>query len=175
MLGALSDDKFEQAVTDAREATTRAFRNVVNAVAMEQRRETYRARCARPARRSGTRSAGGERSEIAASFAQTRHGSLRSTLARASSVRPSAVTNTWPLRAHQGVACRRAQADDCALLLWGVCGQISMLPAKISWGVGNLDADGNSIWVKTKEGAEVGRSRRHRPALGDGLSHPRQY
>ena len=44
VLGALSDNKFEQAVTDAREATTRAFRNVVNAVAIEQEREPYRAR-----------------------------------------------------------------------------------------------------------------------------------
>jgi N6-adenosine-specific RNA methylase IME4 len=44
VLGKLSDEKFEQAVTDARAAATRAFRNIVNAVAIEQEREAYAAR-----------------------------------------------------------------------------------------------------------------------------------
>src|SRR6516165_4072589 len=43
-LGALSPKRFEQAVADARSATTRAFRNVVNAAIIEQEREGYRAR-----------------------------------------------------------------------------------------------------------------------------------
>jgi len=49
ILGALSEEKFEQAVTDARTATTRAFRNVINAVAIEQERESYRSRIERGA------------------------------------------------------------------------------------------------------------------------------
>jgi N6-adenosine-specific RNA methylase IME4 len=44
VLGALSDKKFEQAVTDARDAVTRAFKNVVNAAAIAQEREDYSAR-----------------------------------------------------------------------------------------------------------------------------------
>jgi N6-adenosine-specific RNA methylase IME4 len=44
VLAALSPERFEQAVVDARSATTRAFRNVVNAAIIEQERESYRAR-----------------------------------------------------------------------------------------------------------------------------------
>ena len=44
VLGALSPERFEQAVTDARSATTRAFRIAVNAAVIEQECERYRAR-----------------------------------------------------------------------------------------------------------------------------------
>jgi N6-adenosine-specific RNA methylase IME4 len=43
-LGALSNEQFEQAVADARAAATRSLQRVVNAVAIEQEREVYRAR-----------------------------------------------------------------------------------------------------------------------------------
>jgi hypothetical protein len=43
-LGALSPERFEQVLADARDATTRAYRNVVNAAIIEQEREGYRVR-----------------------------------------------------------------------------------------------------------------------------------
>src|SRR5262249_53461831 len=44
VLGALSDERFERAVADARDATTRAVKTVVKAVVMEQERQSYAAR-----------------------------------------------------------------------------------------------------------------------------------
>jgi N6-adenosine-specific RNA methylase IME4 len=46
VLGALSEEDFEQAVIDARAFTNRAFKAVVNAKAIEQERAAYRARVA---------------------------------------------------------------------------------------------------------------------------------
>jgi hypothetical protein len=60
ILGALSTTS--SGGDHAREATTRAFRNVVNAVAIEQELETYRARVETGATVADL-SAGGERSE----------------------------------------------------------------------------------------------------------------
>jgi N6-adenosine-specific RNA methylase IME4 len=44
VLGKLSDEKFEQAIADARDTASRAFKTAVNAAAIEQEREAYRAR-----------------------------------------------------------------------------------------------------------------------------------
>src|SRR5262245_49810443 len=46
VLGALSDEKFERAVSDARAAASRAFKTVINAAAIDQERERYRAKTA---------------------------------------------------------------------------------------------------------------------------------
>ena len=129
-----------------REATTRAFRNVVNAVAIEQERETYRARVETGATVADLEAlaASGRNS---ASSAQTRHGSLRSTLARASSVRRA------PLR---HVAARRMKAlpvgalaaDDCALLLWGVWPNLDVALEVVGRGDSNIRR--RILRVKTK-------------------------
>src|SRR5262245_54924379 len=44
VLGKLTEQQFEQAVIDARDAVTRAFKTVVNAAAIAQERESYSAR-----------------------------------------------------------------------------------------------------------------------------------
>ena len=173
ILGALSDDKFEQAVTDAREATTRAFRNVVNAVAIEQERETYRARVetgATVADLEALAASGRKFGVICADppwefEVYSGKGKQRS---------PERHYDTWPLVRIKALPVGALAADDCALLLWGVWPNLDVaLEVVGAWGFKYQTA--GLLWVKTKEGAEFGRSRWHRPALGDGLSHPRQY
>ena len=174
VLGALSDDKFEQAVTDAREATTRAFRNVVNAVAIEQERETYRARVgetgATVADLEALAASGRKFGVICADppwefEVYSGKGKQRS---------PERHYDTWPLVRIKALPVGALEADDCALLLWGVWPNLDVaLEVVGAWGFKYQTA--GLLWVKTKEGAEIGRSRWHRPALVDGLSHPRQY
>jgi N6-adenosine-specific RNA methylase IME4 len=116
-LGTLSPERFEQAVADARTATTRAFRNVVNAAIIEQERGSYRAR--------------------------TENGAAVADLATLAGKRFGVVyaDPAWPFDAYSGKGKQRSAerhydtesierikalpvptlvADDCALLLWAV-------------------------------------------------------
>jgi N6-adenosine-specific RNA methylase IME4 len=152
ILGALSDDKFEQAVTDAREATTRAFRNVVNAVAIEQERETYRARVetgATVADLEALAASGRKFGVICADppwefEVYSGKGKQRS---------PERHYDTWPLVRIKALPVGALAADDCALLLWGVWPNLDVaLEVVGAWGFKYQTA--GLLWVKTKEGAE---------------------
>jgi len=152
ILGALSDDKFEQAVTDAREATTRAFRNVVNAVAIEQERETYRARVETGATVADLEAlaASGRRFGVICADppwefeVYSGKGKQRS---------PERHYDTWPLVRIKALPVGALAADDCALLLWGVWPNLDVaLEVVGAWGFKYQTA--GLLWVKTKEGAE---------------------
>ena len=130
ILGALSDDKFEQAVTDAREATTRAFRNVVNAVAIEQERETYRARVETGATVSDLEALAASGRKFGVICADPPW-NLKSIRAGASSGRPSGTTTR-----HRSMRSKRCRSARLRLIIvrfcYGRCGHIWMLPSKSS-------------------------------------------
>jgi N6-adenosine-specific RNA methylase IME4 len=116
-LGALSPERFEQAVADARSATTRAFRNVVNAAIIEQERESYRARTehgATVADLEALVSAGKKFGVIYADPPWTFEpysdkGKQRSAERH---------YDTWPLEPIKTLPVQALAANDCALLLW---------------------------------------------------------
>jgi N6-adenosine-specific RNA methylase IME4 len=152
VLGSLSDDKFEQAVSDAREATTRAFRNVVNAVAIEQEREAYRARIETGATVADLEAlaASGRKFGVVCpdppwSFeVYSGKGKQRSA---------ERYYDTWPLERIKALPVGALAADDCALLLWAVWPNLdSALEVIAAWGFKYQTA--GLLWVKTNEGAE---------------------
>src|SRR6516225_461224 len=116
-LGALSPERFEQAVADARSATTRAFRNVVNAAIIEQEREGYHARTehgATVADLEALLSAGKRFGVIYADSPWTFEpysdkGKQRSAERH---------YDTWPLEPIKTLPVQALAANDCALLLW---------------------------------------------------------
>ena len=139
-------------MTDAREATTRAFRNVVNAVAIEQERETYRARVetgATVADLEALAASGRKFGVICADppwefEVYSGKGKQRS---------PERHYDTWPLVRIKALPVGALAADDCALLLWGVWPNLDVaLEVVGAWGFKYQTA--GLLWVKTKEGAE---------------------
>jgi N6-adenosine-specific RNA methylase IME4 len=118
-LGALSPERFEQVVADARCATTRAFRNAVNATIIEQERESYRRRTeygASVADLEALVSAGKRFGVIYADppwafEVYSSKGKQRSAERH---------YDTWPLDRIKALPVQSLAADDCALLLWVV-------------------------------------------------------
>lgn len=123
VLGALTDEKFETVITDARDAVTRAIKTVVRAVDIDQQREGYTARAAQ----------GGTIDDVVA---------LAATGFRAGVIY---VDPPWTFRTYSGKGKQRSAerhydvmsldeiqampvaqlaAKDCALLLWGVCPEL---------------------------------------------------
>ena len=152
ILGALSEEKFEQAVTDARTATTRAFRNVINAVAIEQERESYRSRIERGATVADLEAlaAAGKKFGVICpdppwSFeVYSGKGKQRSAERH---------YDTWPLERIEALPVGALAADDCALLLWAVWPELDgALQVINAWGF-EYKTHG-FLWVKTTESAE---------------------
>jgi N6-adenosine-specific RNA methylase IME4 len=152
ILGALSDDKFEHAVTDAREATTRAFRNVVNAVAIEQERETYRARVETGATVSDLEAlaASGLKFGVICPDPPWTFDVYSGKGKQRSAERHY---DTASLDEIKALPVAALAADDCALLLWAVWPNLNAaLEVIAAWGFKYQTA--GLLWVKTNEGAE---------------------
>jgi N6-adenosine-specific RNA methylase IME4 len=161
VLGKLSEEEFKAAVADARAAASRAFKAVVNAAAIEQERQAYRARIKQ----------GGTVADLVA---------LAASGFRAGVIVPDP---PWPFETYSVQGRQRSPdrnystmtldeikalpvaplaADDCALLLWAVWpehpGVIEVITA---WGFEYKTAA--FVWVKTTKDAEAITLR------GDGL------
>src|SRR5262249_44914961 len=116
VLDALSDEQFEQAVIDARAATNRAFKAVVNAAAIEQERAAYRARV----------NHGGTVADLAALAASGYRAGL------ISGDPPWPCDAAWSVQGRQlnysimsldqikAMPVASLAAENCALALWGV-------------------------------------------------------
>ena len=153
MLGRLSDEQFEQTVSDARGAASRAFKAVVNAAAIEQERAAYRARIVH----------GGTVADLVALAASGyRAGAIcadcpgRSTPIRrkAASAARTATTAPMTLNAIKALPVGALAADNCALLAWGVWPEHpGVLDVIASWGFQYKTAA--FVWVKTTKTAEA--------------------
>ena len=153
-LGALSPERFEQAVAEARSATTRAFRNVVNATIIEQEREDYRARTEH----------GGTVADLEALVkAGKKFGAIcpdfpwEFTTYSGKGKQRSAERHydTWPLERIIKVMApliKQLAADDCALFPWAVWPEPGVLQVIAAGGFDYKTA--GFIWVKTTENAE---------------------
>jgi N6-adenosine-specific RNA methylase IME4 len=118
-LGALSPERFEQAVADARSATTRAFRNVVNAAIIEQEREGYHARTEQGATVADLDAlvSAGKRFGVIYLDPPWRFEVYSGKGNQRSAERHY---DTWPLERIFALPVQALAADDCALLLWTV-------------------------------------------------------
>jgi N6-adenosine-specific RNA methylase IME4 len=153
VLGALSDQQFEEAIDDARAYAGRAFKAVVNAAAIEQERAAYRARI----------NHGGTVADLVA---------LAASGFRAGVIVPDP---PWPFETYSVQGRQRSPdrnydtmtldeikalpvaplaADDCALLLWGVWPEHpGVLDVIAGWGFEYKTC--GFLWVKTTKDAEV--------------------
>jgi N6-adenosine-specific RNA methylase IME4 len=149
-LGALSPERFEQAVADARSATTRAFRNVVNAAIIEQEREGYRARTEQGATVADLQALVGTRFGVIYpdppwSFeVYSGKGKQRSAERH---------YDTWSLERIKALPVQALAADDCALLLWAVWPELDgALDVIRAWGFEYQTC--GFLWVKLNPNGE---------------------
>ena len=152
VLGALSEEKFEQAVSDARDAVTRAIKTVMRAADIEQTREAY----------SSSIREGGSIEDLA---------SLASTGKRFSVIYADP---PWEFRVYSGKGKQRSAerhydtaslndikalpvpalaADDCALFLWCVMPELpGALDVIKAWGFEYKTAA--FTWIKENRSGE---------------------
>jgi N6-adenosine-specific RNA methylase IME4 len=170
VLGALSDEKFETVVDDARGKVGRAVRNAVREVEIEQERESYRARIYDGCTVTDLEFLVGKCGVIAADFpwefeTYSHKGKQKSAERH---------YDCWPLPRILGFAplLGRLAADDCALFLWAIW---SLLPEALQV----IEAAGFAfktvgfVWVKTTSTAEVITLDGEGLHNGTGLSGPR--
>ena len=152
-LGALSPERFEQAVIDARSATTRAFRNVVNAAVIEQEHEGYRARIEHGATVADLEALIGAGKRFGVIYPDppwpfetySDKGKQRSAERH---------YNTLPLEHIKALPVQALAADNCALLLWAVWPCLpDALDVIRAWGFEFKSC--GFIWVKATEKAEI--------------------
>ena len=156
VLGALSDEKFEALIIDARDKVARAARNAVREIEIEQEREIYRARTYQ----------GGTVADLEALVAS----GFRAGVICPDFPWPFEVYSgkgkqrsaerhydTWELERVKAFAAEfipRLAAPDCALLLWSVWpehpGALDVIKA-----AGFKYKTMGFIWVKTNPGVEV--------------------
>jgi hypothetical protein len=152
VLGALSEADFEQNVVDARGAASRAFKAVVNAAAIEQEREVYRAR---------VKNGGTVADLVALATRGFRAGVIvpdppwpfetYSVQGRQRS--PDRNYDTMSLDAIKALPVAPLAAEDWALLLWGVWPEHpGVLDVIAAWGFEYKTA--GLLWVKTTKDAE---------------------
>jgi N6-adenosine-specific RNA methylase IME4 len=153
VLGRLSEQQFEQAVSDARAAASRAFKAVVNAAAIEQERAAYRARTVH----------GGTVADLVAMAASGYRASVicpdcpwpfdtYSVQGRQRS--PDRNYNTMTLNEIKALPAGALAADNCALLVWAVRPEHpGVLDVIASWGFQYKTA--GFVWVKTTKNAEA--------------------
>jgi N6-adenosine-specific RNA methylase IME4 len=151
-LGALSPERFEQAVADARSATTRAFRNVVNAAIIEQEREDYRARIEH----------GGTVADLEALIkAGRRFGVIYSDApwpfevysGKGKQRSAERHYDTWPLEQIKALPIKALAADDCALLAWAVWPELDgALDVIRAWGFEYQTC--GFLWIKLNPNGE---------------------
>jgi N6-adenosine-specific RNA methylase IME4 len=118
-LGALSPERFEQVIAAARSATTRVFRNVVNATIIEQERESYRARTEHGASVADLEAlvSAGKRFGVIYPDPPWSFDVYSSKGKQRSAERHY---DTWPLERIKALPVQALAADDCALLLWAL-------------------------------------------------------
>jgi N6-adenosine-specific RNA methylase IME4 len=121
ILGALSDENFEAAVTDARDKVARAVRNAVREVEIEQERESYRARVeqGRTVADLETLAASGFRAGVICPDFPWEFEAYSGKGKQRSAERHY---DCWPLERILTMAplIERLAADDCALMLWSI-------------------------------------------------------
>lgn len=155
-LGALSDEKFETVVADARDKVARAARNAVREAEIEQERETYAARVEQ----------GGSVDHLEALIAAGKTFGVicpdfpwEFTTYSSKGKQRSAERyyDTWPLERIKAFArdfIPRLAAKDCALLLWSVWpahpGALEVIKA-----CGFEFKTAGFLWVKTEKDAKV--------------------
>ena len=156
LLGALSDEKFEAVVADARDKVARAVRNAVREVEILQQREAYRAHAEQ----------GGTVADLEA-LAQSgqRFGVICPDFpwqfevygGKGKQRSAERYYDTWPLERIKAFAplIGRLAATDCALLLWTVWpehpGALAVIQA-----CGGFDyKTAGFIWMKTTKNAKV--------------------
>lgn len=133
-LGALSEDKFEQVVIDARDAVTRAVKTVMRASDIEQARENYDAR----------KEQGGDVSDLSQLIQQNKRFSViyadppwEFHVYSGKGKQRSAERHydTSPLAAINALPVADLAADDCALFLWCVMPELpGALEVIKAWG-----------------------------------------
>jgi N6-adenosine-specific RNA methylase IME4 len=170
-LGALSDQKFEAVIDDARAKINRAVRNAVREVEIEMERESYRARTEQGGTvadlealaASGYR-AGGISPDFPWEF-ETRSdkGKQRS---------PERWYDTWSIERIMEMAplIARLAADDCALFLWAVWHRLDDARDVIKAIDGFEYKSVGFVWVKTTPTAEIITLDGHGLHTGKGLS-----
>jgi N6-adenosine-specific RNA methylase IME4 len=153
LLGALSDEKFETVIADARDKVGRAVRNAVREIAIEQEREVYRAR---------TKKGGTIADLVALGASGFRAGVIvpdppwpfetYSVQGRQRS--PDRNYDTMTLDEIKALPVAALAADDCALFLWGVWPEHpGVLDVIAAWGFEFKTAA--FVWVKTTKDAEA--------------------
>jgi N6-adenosine-specific RNA methylase IME4 len=151
-LGALSPERFEQAVADARSATTRAFRNVVNAAVIEQEREQYRARTEHGATIADleTLIKNGKRFGVIYPDLPWPFETYSEKGKQRSAERHY---DTMSLDQIKALPVQALAAEDCALLLWVTWpGLDAALDVIRAWGFAYRGC--SFLWVKTTEKAD---------------------
>jgi len=151
-LGALSPERFEQAVTDARSATTRAFRIAVNAAVIEQEREGYRAPYGRGATVADLEALlrAGQRFEVIYLDPPWPFEVYSGKGKRRSAERHY---HTWPLARIKALPVKALAADDCALFLWAVWPELDVaLDVIRAWGFKYQTC--GFLWVKQNPNGE---------------------
>jgi len=155
LLGALSDEKFEAVISDARDKVGRAVRNAVREIEIDAERAAYRSRT----EQGGTvadledlAASGFRAGAICPDFpwefkAWSRKGKQRSA---------ERYYETWPLERIKAFApiIGRLAAPDCALLLWTVWSQLPGALEVIT-ACGFEYKNCGFVWVKTTKNAEV--------------------
>ena len=151
-LGQLSPERFEQAVADARTATTRAFRNVVNAAIIEQERETYRGRIEHGATVADLEAlvSAGKRFGVIYPDPPWLFEVYSGKGKQRSAERHY---DTSSLEQIKALPVQALAADDCALLLWAVWPELDgALDVIRAWGFEYKTCE--FLWVKTTEKAD---------------------
>jgi N6-adenosine-specific RNA methylase IME4 len=146
VLGALTDQKFEEAIAAGRASAKRTMRRVINGVAIEQERERHRARIQHGGRVTDliALAASGFRAGVIAPdpawpFAvYSEQGRQRS---------PDAHYDTMSLDEIKALPIASLAADDCALVLWGVWPELpGILDVIQAWGFEYKTVE--FVWVK---------------------------
>jgi N6-adenosine-specific RNA methylase IME4 len=156
LLGALSDEKFETVIADARDKVARAVRNAVREIEIEQEREVYRVRT----KEGGTVAdlealivSGSRAAVICPDFPwpfETYSGKGKQRSAERH-------YETWPLERIIAFApiIKRLAAPDCALLMWTTWPLLTVAREVIEACGGFKYKTCGFVWVKTTTDAKV--------------------
>jgi N6-adenosine-specific RNA methylase IME4 len=152
VLGALTEQKFEEVVADARDKVTRAARSAVREVVIEQEREAYRARTYQGCTVDDLHALAESGQRFGVVYADP------SWLFEAYSGKGKQRSaerhyDTLPLDEIKALPVARLAADDCALLLWAVSPELpGALEVIEAWGFDYKTV--GFAWVKTTPSAE---------------------
>jgi N6-adenosine-specific RNA methylase IME4 len=155
VLGALSDERFEEVIADARDKVTRAVRNAVREVEIKQEREVYRARTKQ----------GGTVTDLKTLIATgTRFGVIcpdfpwefEAYSGKGKQRSAERHYDVWPLERILAMApiLKALAAPDCALLLWAVWPELAGALELIRRTEFAYESAA-FVWVKATKNAEI--------------------